>query len=483
LPVLFRARPGPRTTVSKASVEMAPAGLKLPTLLTQPEQPYRLRTLALDKNALLQALRDSGYLQAQLEAQVEWSEDKSTAQVSFRVTPGPETRFGDVVVAGLQRTREEVVRRELMVAPGDPFSPTKLVEAQRRLQGLGIFERVEAHEIASEPGEQQPVVVALDEAPRAAIAYGVGYAEHDLLRGSVEVTLKNLAGMDRTLSTYARISFLGSRLLATYKEPRLFGHRRDLYLTAFREEQERDSFSYLRYGALVQTARALSRRLTFISRFTYQRTETFNIKVPISEIDREFLPSTFSGPSASLVLDTRNDPLIPKRGVFVGADASLSHRVLGGDSFAKSLIQAASFTSLTPRLVLALAGRIGLSRTYHDEPPRLPLPERFFAGGDYSLRGYDLDSVDPEGGNALLLGSVELRFAVTPRWELAAFSDLGNTYPLVSDMRLNDLLYTVGAGIRYRTPIGPLRIDYGHKLNPRPGESTYHVHVTVGYAF
>ena len=124
----------------------------------------------------------------------------------------------------------------------------------------------------------------------------------------------------------------------------------------------------------------------------------------------------------------------------------------------------------------------------------LPLPERFFAGGDYTLRGFAVDTVGPQelgtngelfptGGSGLLLGNAELRRDVGRALTLAAFLDLGNVYPLVSDISLTDLRYSAGLGLRYRTALGPLRLDWGVKLNPRPGESGYHVHLTIGNAY
>ena len=113
----------------------------------------------------------------------------------------------------------------------------------------------------------------------------------------------------------------------------------------------------------------------------------------------------------------------------------------------------------------------------------LPLPDRFYAGGDYSLRGFKIDSVDPEGGNGLLLGSAELRFDAGRRLSLAAFTDVGNVYPLASDIAFSDLRYAAGFGIRYRSAVGPIRVDLGFKLDRQPDESLTHLHVTVGHAF
>jgi outer membrane protein insertion porin family len=138
---------------------------------------------------------------------------------------------------------------------------------------------------------------------------------------------------------------------------------------------------------------------------------------------------------------------------------------------------------------------VGLAATLRPgDPDRLPLPDRFFAGGDNSLRGFPLDMVGPlvpsssgglvpTGGNALLLGSAELRIDAARRLGVTVFSDSGNVYPLVPDITLSDVRYTAGLGLRYKTALGPLRVDWGYKLNRRPGESASHFHFTIGNAF
>jgi outer membrane protein insertion porin family len=315
------------------------------------------------------------------------------------------------------------------------------------------------------------------------VAYGIGYAERDHLRGSVEVSRRNLFGMDRSVSTFARVSFTGSRLLATYREPYVFGRKQDLFVTAFREEEDRPFFDFIRFGGFVQTGFRLAAPLNLIVRYTYQQTDTFNIENP-SEVGREFAASKLSGPSLSLINDTRDDPLDPHRGRFLSADVVLSHARLGGNSFVKGFVQASTYHRLTARTVVALSTRVGLARTFgFDEPLFLPEVDRFYAGGDYSLRGFSLDAVNPRGGNGLILAGVELRAEAVRSFSTAIFGEAGNVYPLVSEMSLRDLRYTAGIGLRYRTAFGPLRLDWGHKLNRRPGESASHFHFTVGHAF
>jgi outer membrane protein insertion porin family len=494
LPVVFRLRPGPRRTVVSVSVESPvalPGDMPARELRLRPGGAYRLRDLARDRDTLLAAYRDAGYPQVEVTPDVAYAED-GQARVTLRVAPGPQVRVDHVVIAGLRGTREQVVRRELLVKEGEPLGLERVLESQRRLGALGIFERVSLAEMDPETPGQRSVVVAAEEAPRTTVAYGIGYAERDLLRGSVEVTRRNLFGLDRSLSAFVRYSFRGSRLLATFREPWLFGRRQEFFATVFREEEDRTSFDFVRAGALFQTVRQRG-PWSLIARYTYQLTDTFNIDNQ-DDVSREFTSSTVAGPSASLVNDTRDDPLDPHRGRFASADVQLSHAVLGGDNFVKGFLQASTYQRLAARVVLALSGRIGLARTFGESPLFLPRPDRFYAGGDYSLRGFALDTVGPLapgasgervplGGNAVLLGGAELRVDTGRFLSLAAFTDAGNVYPLVSDLDARDLRYTAGLGLRYRSALGPLRVDWGRKLNRRPGESAYRFHFALGYAF
>jgi outer membrane protein assembly factor BamA len=242
-------------------------------------------------------------------------------------------------------------------------------------------------------------------------------------------------------------------------------------------------------------ARTLSPRTSLILRYSYQRTRIFNITVPLDEVDRQYRSVTLSGPSVSLIDDTRDDALDPHRGHFLGADVQLSLKQLGGASLAKAYLQGANYRRLWPIVTLALNARLGLARTMgQGEPLRLPLPDRFFAGGDYSLRGFQVDTAGPmepapsgalvpTGGNALVLAGAELRVDLGRSLSLAVFSDVGNVFPLASDLDLGDLRYTAGLGLRYRTALGPVRLDWGYKLDRQPGESAGRLHFTIGHAF
>jgi outer membrane protein insertion porin family len=486
LPVVFRVQEGQRVTVGSVTID-APVALPASSvpreLRLRAGAPYRVRDLARDRLNLLSAYRDGGYPDADVVPEAVRSGDGATAAVVLHVRAGTRVDVDHIVVSGLEHTKAAVIRRELTLKEGEPLGLDRLLESQRRLSALGIFGRVSIAEIDPESPGLRSLRVHVEEAPRITVAYGIGSAENDPLRGSVEVTRRNLFGMDRSLSTFARVSFKGSRFLTTYREPFLFGRRQELFVTGFREEEDRPFFDYVRLGGFVQGSRPLAPGWNLIGRYTYQQTDAFNIENP-GQVGREFTTSTFSGPTTTAINDTRDDPLDPRRGHFLTADVQLSHRILGGDTFLKGFAQGAVYRRLDARTVFALSGRLGLARTFGlEESLFLPRPDRFYAGGDYSLRGFETDAVDPLGGNALVLGGAELRFSLGRSFSPALFADAGNVYRLVSDFDLGTLRYSAGFGLRYRTAFGPIRVDWAFKLNRRGEESRSQVHLTIGHAF
>ncbi len=498
-PVVFLARPGPEARVVEVEVDgpsLPPSGddEEPQELAVRPGLPYRVRDVAATREILLSAWRRAGYLDARLEPVIELSADRTEVRVRFAVDPGARTIVENVVLAGLHDTREATVAREIVLRPGEPFSFERVLESQRRLLSLGIFERVTISELDPDRERRRDVVVTVEEAPRTTVAWGIGYSEQDLLRGSVELTRRNLSGLGRTASTFVRGSFRGSRFLLNLREPWLLGRHLDSFLTGFWEEEDRKTFDYNRKGGVAQVGQSIDSRTTLIYRYLYQDTSVFNVEVPDEEIDRQFRTYTVSGPALSFVWDGRDDPLEPRRGTFVSSSLALSLDALGGASYFKTFLQAANIRRIRDDLAFVASLRLGLAATYGTGAPLLPLPERFFAGGAYGPRGWPVDEVGPKvvgpdgevfptGGNALLLGGAELRYDLTRSLQVATFFDIGNVYPEVADVSIPDLRKSVGLGVRYLTPIGPIRLDYGHKIHRLPGESAGRFHLTIGYAY
>ncbi|MCU0240916.1 MAG: BamA/TamA family outer membrane protein [Vicinamibacteria bacterium] len=493
--VSFDLSPGTRTLLRSFDVSL-PATLRLETPKLATGGAYRPVQIARARDELLRGLHSAGYLQAEVLPQAVFADDSRAASITLKVNPGPQTRIEHVILSGLTFTREEVLRREFSFKEGEALNPDAVIESQRRLALLGLFRQVSIGELNPESPESRILVVKIDEAPRTNWTLGLGAAgmctgscsglsagENAVLRMSAEVTRKNLAGLDRSLSAFARFSFRGSRLMGSYREPYLFGRKADLSITTFREEEDREYFYFDRLGATLETTRSLPRHWNAILRYVISKT-TSNVHDQGQEIDRQYRNSRFSGPSLSLVRDTRDDPLDPHRGLFVSGDLAFSHAALGGSSFIKSFFQTSTFLRVAPTLVLATGGRVGLAWTFRGQT--LADPDRFYAGGQYSIRGFDVDGVRPAGGQGLIIANAELRHSLTSRLSLAAFGDAGNVYATVRDMRALRPRYVAGLGLRYRSALGPLRADWGYRLNAgeidQP-QRRYSFHLTIGHAF
>ncbi len=366
-------------------------------------------------------------------------------------------------------------------------------------------------------------------------------------RGFLEYGRRNLFGRNQSLNLFGRASLRTRasttdvatgedepsgytlrdyRALGTFRSPRIFGTGSDLLLTGFLEQGLRSSFNFTRRGARVELARRVTRSLSLSGRYVIERTELFEERFDQTDkplIDRLFPQIRLSTLSAAIIHDTRDDLLAPTRGALIGVDQDVALRAIGSEvGFVKSFAQAFAYRRLPGArgTVFALGGRLGLARGFERPVPRLdeaglpvldasgapivdvvtdlPASERFFAGGDTSVRGYALDrlgtseTIDrngfPTGGNAVFILNAELRVPVWGSLGAVGFMDAGNVFNRVSDFSVGRLKPTAGLGMRYQSPIGPIRVDLGFKLNrdrlPTGDlESIAELHISLGQAF
>ncbi|MEZ5286260.1 MAG: BamA/TamA family outer membrane protein [Vicinamibacterales bacterium] len=315
------------------------------------------------------------------------------------------------------------------------------------------------------------------------------------------------------------------RVTGTFREPRAFGTQGDGQLTAFLEQGIRASFTFNRRGVRADYARRFAQGLTTTGRYTYDYTRLSNQQIDPEDrllIDRLFPQVRLSTFFGAVLRDSRDDVLDPQRGTVLGVDASLAGRAVGSEvGFAKTFLQGFAYKRLPgPGFVVAGGARAGFATGFSREVVRLdtdgnpvtgtdgqpvvdivddlPASERFFAGGDTTVRGFALDRLGtdetldqqgfPQGGNGLLVLNAELR---TPYWKglgLVGFVDAGNVFQQARDIDLGELRVASGFGVRYRSPIGPLRVDLGFKVNPRvlgsgSRERGAIVHISLGQAF
>jgi outer membrane protein assembly factor BamA len=432
----------------------------------------------------------------------------------------------------------------VQLRPGEPLGLDELFETRRRLGALGLFRRIRITEIPHGESNRRDVLIAVEEAPSTTIGYGGGLELSERLvsldgtadeqfdlapRGFFEIGRRNLGGKNRSINLYTRLSLRSSRdredtgsafgfaeyrVVATYREPRTFGWNSDVTVTGAVEQGVRSTFKFARKGVNAEILRRISPTIRTSARYTLGTTRTFDEILTEEEqatIDRIFPQVRLSVLSATIARDTRDDALEPTRGFFLTGEGSLAARAMGGQvGFIRSFVQAHAYRELPFGRRNIFAGRIaiGLADGFPYEVQvvnpdgtvetqileDLPASERFFAGGDTTMRGFALDSVGtpatitetgfPRGGNGLVLFNGEIRVPVWRDVGAALFIDAGNVFDRVTNIDLGELRAAAGVGLRYRSPVGPRRFDVGFKLDRRPGDRSGRAfHFSFGQAF
>ncbi len=527
-----------------ASTELA-AGLGL-----QPGQPFFPTQLVIDRDAIEQRYVNAGFRNAIVTGDPHASADGASVDIVFTVDEGTRIYVDHVLVVGNVRTKSEIIRRELQFKTGDPLGLAAVTESQRRLATLGLFRRTRITELGHGAETSRDIVVTVDEAPASTVGYGGGFEVGQFLvsdesgvasdrlefapRAFFEIGRRNLFGKNRSINLFTRVSFRPRnfdrqdlpeqdtrnafseyRIVAAYREPRVFGTAADAYLTGTLEQQRRSSFNFARRAATAEVARRLTRKVSVSGDYQINRTELFDEQIAPQDqllIDRLFPQILLSSFSGSVARDSRDDLLGPTVGAYLSASGQLAARAIGSEvGFFKSFLTAQAFHRV-PRargLVLATSARVGLATGFPRFPANigeafgqplkdLPASERFFAGGDTTVRGFALDQLGtpetldpgglPLGGNGLVILNFELRQRIRGGLGAVGFFDAGNVFSRVHTIELSELRGAVGFGIRYRSPVGPLRVDLGFKTNRReivPGrlEDLTALHISLGQAF
>jgi len=554
--VSLRIAEGPRTIVT--AVEMvgnrALSRSDLETgLATQAGEPLFDRGVEADRDRILVRYLNLGHRLARIDASVDVSDDRTGARVQFAIDEGPQVLVDHILVVGNERVGEATIRRELLLRPGEPLGLEAIEESQRRLAALGVFRRVTISELQHEADDRRDVLVTVEESPATTIGFGGGVEFQDVEtvefapRGFFEIGRRNLWGKNRSINLFSRISLrrrsytevaptgeeaesssttVEYRVVGAYREPKFAGTAADLQVAVGFEQGSRTSFSFRSETARVNLSQRLGDTWSFQGEYAIQRNDIFEDRInPIDQplIDRLYPRVRIGSASASAVRSTRDDAFNPKRGTLVGLNGELALPALGSEvGFAKTFLQAFFYRQLpsSPRIVLAAGARLGLGTGFPRdvalatadgnpilgpdgtqltaEVRDLPASERYFAGGDTTVRGFQLDRLGepdtfdrdgtPIGGHAEIILNGEVRLALWKDLGLVGFLDTGNVFATVNNVSFGDLRAGAGFGLRYNSPVGPIRFDFGFKLGtlraygPRR-EDRFALHISIGQAF
>jgi outer membrane protein insertion porin family len=509
----------------------------------QPGRPFFLAQMALDRDAIQLQYANLGYPSATVDSNPGLSPDQRRADVVFTVHEGPRVFVEHVLITGNTRTSTQTIERQLQLKSGDPLGLSALTESQRRLAALGLFRRARITELSHGDETMRDVLVTVEEAPVTTVGYGGGLEVGQYLlpapannavasaqlkvapRAFFEVGRRNLFGSNRSINLFTRISlrpngtlasqpsssssvgFSEYRVLGTFRDPRVFGTAADASLTGTVEQQIRASFNFARRAFGAEIARRVSRTLSLSGNYQIQRVQLFDERPDVTpqnqlRIDVLFPQVRLSSFSLSAIHDN-HDPLNPRDGHYLSANVQLAARAIGSEvGFAKSYLTAEIFRLLprTRAIVFGASARLGMAAGFPEAGTAtadLPASERFFAGGDTTVRGFALDQLGspatirggfPIGGNAVVIFMQELRVPVYRGFGVVGFFDTGNVFARTMNIDLGQLRSSVGFGVRYRSPVGPIRVDLGFKVNRKeivPGtlESPRALHISLGQAF
>ncbi len=503
---------GPQTLIQSLEIEGVDQidRQDLTSLLSSLDgQPFSEFNVAVDRDAILGQYFQKGFASATFEWGYSPADQPNRVNLRYRITEGRPQLVREAVATGLKTTRPALVKQNILLNPGDPLSPAAITDVQRRLYDLGVFAKVDAA-IQNPDGDatRKYVLYNVEEARRYSVAAGFG-AELGRIGGcqncldspagsagfsprvSLDLTRNNLWGVAHSISLRSRASTLNQRAILNYSWPR-FEHNESLNLSftgTYENSRDIRTANFRRQEVSAQISQRFSKATTLFYRFAYRRVSVSNLRVS------EFLLSQLARPvrvgvaSLSIVQDRRDDPTDPRKGVYNTLDIGLAGRYFGSQTnFVRVLARNASYYALGKRVTMARSTEfgevygLGASGSGLDA---IPLPERLFGGGGTSHRGFpenqagprDTASGFPLGGTALFFNQTELRFPLLgENFGGVLFHDMGNVYSSIgkvsfrtSQRDLQDFDYmahSVGFGIRYRTPIGPVRVDLGYAINP-----------------
>ncbi|MGQ9570552.1 MAG: outer membrane protein assembly factor BamA [Thermodesulfovibrionales bacterium] len=460
----------------------------------KPGDPYNEVDISDARYRVIQLYNSRGFSDVIVTVRRDFEGQKAT--LTFQISEGEITYFGKTIVRGNHRTRYEVIKRESTHQDGMPFDYGLLAKERQHLYKLGLFTDVEIEPL-DRYDHIKDILINVKEGNAGAVEFGLGYADYERFRSFLDISYKNLWGMNRQSSARFELSSLERRYVIQYFDPWFLNTQtpfRIFLLYEDRKEVNIDTretrYRLTRYGATAGIEKRLSDRLKTELYYEFSNVDTFDVQpdVILSREDIETL--VISSLRPGIIYDTRDNPIDPKKGIFSGISLKFATPLFMSETnFLKLLFHGSTYYQIYKGIVFALSLRGGFAWGYH-ETDDLPIVERFFLGGRSTVRGYEQDTLGPKGrdgnptgGNAFLLGNLEIRSSLGKGVGIVAFLDTGNVWRRVQDTELGSLRYTAGLGLRYNTPVGPIRIDYGHKLKREKGESSGELHFSIGHAF
>lgn len=439
-----------------------------------------------DVAALSDMYSDKGYATASVFPDIIPDEKNKQAAVVFRINSGDLYRIGRIEISGNQKTRDKVVRREMRLDEGDLFSGSLLKRSYQRINNLNVFDEVN---LKPKPDPEEKTVdidIQVKEKATGFISVGGGYSSIDHWIGTVEFTQGNLGGRGQYLKLSGEFGSKTSLYEISFRDPWFLNKPVSFTASVYRTSREYLDYDKEATGFVLGFGKSFGEYWGGSLAYRFEKADISDVAETASSIikDQEGKKTT-SSISPTLTRDSRDnfiDPHSGSRNVISATYAGLG----GTNKFFKGTVDSSWFFPLSSALTLSLRGRYGYATGVAGE--KLPLYERFYVGGIYTIRGLDFGEAGPKdetgtfiGGTEEMIFNSEFIYPILPSIKLkgVVFFDAGGSY----DQKPNRIWTTAGTGIRWLSPIGPIRLEWGRNLSPKPGETESKFEFAFGTVF
>ncbi|MGQ4806923.1 Outer membrane protein assembly factor BamA [Candidatus Entotheonellaceae bacterium PAL068K] len=437
---------------------------------------YSRQAVRQDILSLTDAYTDRGYAFVNVAPTVSIDQHTRLVHLSFTTRPGPRVYIGRIDIIGNERTRDPVIRRELRIDEGELYSGRKLRRSRQRLTNLEYFEEVKIDTKRRIEEGLMDLEVEVTEQSTGQFQAGLGFSSVETAVFSASVTERNIFGRGQSVTASARVGGVNQDFVLSFQEPWLFGRPINAGISVFRRSTDFSAFDSLRTGFSLSLGRVFGEYIRGTLTYTYEILEVSDLSRSASELlQQQEGTSTTSSITPRIIRDSRNNRFNPSEGSVNSFEVKFAG--LGGDNqFYKMIGNSTWYFPLPAGLTGFVRGRFGFIETYAGDV--LPAAERFFLGGVTTVRGFGFRDIGPQdregnplGGTSLLQFNLEIGYNLGRVLRLVTFMDAGNVYTSDRQFELGELRRSAGFGIRLLTPVGPIRLDYGFKLDRRPGES------------
>lgn len=458
---------------------------------TASTKTFRDEAITKDKLLIAEAFYNKGYPYTIVGHELDVDTITNTTKLNWLVNRGPLSYFGPTVVEGNSRVPSKSIVRQLDYKEGDLWTKKKIDQSQKQIYNQGNYRVASVRtQIGEEMVDTVPMRIQIKEAPRWETRFGVGYGREDKFRAFTEVQLLSFLTNTGRLNLYAKHSGLEPyNLYLKFSQPSFLFPMNTMSIHPFMQRENEPGYKLDKYGYNLTFYQSFSEELNTSIGFVYE-----DVELDTTNVNEFELPSdeeSFYKKMGFVIggIYNNSEPILdPVQGYAISFNTKTNDLLFSEEiPFFRVLAEFKTYFGLQKGIVLALKGKVGgIKRT--DSEFFIPVEERFYAGGSHSVRGWSRSDLGPQddngtpiGGNSLLEGSAEIRFDIGRKLKLAMFMDGGNVWLSSFSYDIKDLHYATGTGLRYKTAIGPVGIDFARPVFEE--EKGWQIHFNIGHTF